>query len=140
MDDGFSTTIAFSASSSGITLLIYEKEVTPPGVDAGGPTDTTTMLNTTWRTASPKKLKSLAQAGVMAAYDPEVYDEIIATVGVNQSMVITWPDGETLTFWAWIDKFTPNPQVEGEQPTAELIIEPSNQNAAGAETAPQHSD
>lgn len=135
LDDGFATLIEFAEDSD---VQMWEKEVTPPGVSGGGENDTSTMQNTTWRTKSPKGLISLVEAGAVVAYDPAVYDEIIAMVNVNQQITITFPDDSTLVFWGWIDEFTPNAAVEGEQPTAELKIIPSNQNAAGTETAPSY--
>lgn len=138
LDDGHQTTIEFSAGSTGVVLttLMEEKTVTPPGVSAGGANPTTTMRNETWRTNAPKALKTLTQSSISVAYDPALYDEIVAQAGVNQSIVITFPDDSTLTFWGWIDEFTPSAAEEGEQPTAEITIIPSNQNASGAETAP----
>ena len=135
IDDGFSTTIDFTDLP---TVTFYEKTVTPPGMDGGGPNDTTTMLNTAWRTKAPKKLKSLTTMTLTAAYDPAVYTDIVGANGINnnQEITVNFPDGSTLVFWGWIDKFTPNEIVEGEQPTAEVIIECSNQDAAGAEIAP----
>ena len=140
IDDGHPTTIAFAESESAVTLLLYEKGVTPPGVSAGGENDTTTMRNSVWRTKAPKSLKTLMPASFVAAYDPEVLDEIIATVGVNQEIVVTFPDSSTWTFWGWIDEFTPNEIVEGEQPTVNVTIIPSNQDANGDEIAPEYSD
>lgn len=133
IDDGFSTTIGFANYPS---VSFYEKEVTPPGLDAGGANDTTTMLNTTYRTRSPKQLVTMAACNFVAAYDPEVYDSVVAMLGENQLITITFPDTSTLAFWGWLDKFTPNALVEGEQPTAQCTIEPSNQNGSGTETAP----
>ena len=139
--DGFSTTIGFAESASGILLSTFlkEKEVTPPGVSAGGENDTSTMRNTTWRTKQPKSLKSLMNSSFVAAYDSSVLDEIIATVGVNQEITVTFPDGSTWVFWGWIDEFVPNSSTEGEQPTANVTIIPSNQDSAGAEVAPAYS-
>lgn len=133
MDDGHGTLITFSADSD---VQLWEKEVTPPGVSGGGENDVTTMHNTTWRTRSPKQLKTLSPASFVAAYDPAVYDEIVSMVNTNQQITITFPDGATLVFWGWIDEFTPNRIIEGEQPTAEVTIIPSNQNNSDAETAP----
>lgn len=140
LDDGFSTTIAFSAGSSGVTLQLWEKEVTPPGIAGGGPNETTTMRNTAWRTMSPKQLMTLLASSLVAAYDPAVYDEMVAMINVNQAITLTFSDNSTLVFWGWIDGFTPNNIVEGEQPTVNLNIEPSNQNAAGTEIAPAYAD
>ena len=135
MDDGFATLISFAEDSD---VQMWEKEITPPGVEGGGENDTTTMQNTNWRTKAPKKLKSLTESSLTVAYDPAVFDEIVAMVNTNQQITITFPDDSTLVFWGWIDGFTPNPIVEGEQPTALVKIIPSNQNASLVETAPVH--
>lgn len=136
MDDGFSTTMTFAEDA---TVKFYEKEVTPPSVEAGGENDTTTMLNTTWRTKAPKKLKTLGDAGLTVAYDPAVYDDVIAMIGVNQKITIKFPDDSTLKFYGWIDVFTPNSIVEGEQPTADVTIVCGNQSTSGGEAAPLYS-
>jgi len=135
MDDGAVTLIEFSADSN---VKMYEKTVTPPGVSSGGAIDVTTMRNTTWRTKSPKTFKDMTDGSLTVAYDPAVYTEILAMIGDNQSIVITFPDATTLTFWGWIDAFTPGEMVEGEQPTAEVTIIPSNMNDSGVETDPVH--
>ena len=136
MDDGFSTTIEFAEDSD---VQMWEKEVTPPGVSGGGEIPTTTMQNTTWRTRSPKSLIDLQPCTFVVAYDPAVYDEIIAMINTNQEITITFPDDATLVFWGWLDEFTPNALVEGEQPTAEVTLIQSNRNASDAETSPVNS-
>jgi hypothetical protein len=133
LDDGFSTVISFAEDTS---VALYEKSVTPPGVQGGGEIDTTTMLNEVWRTRNPKQLKTLSEASFTAAYGAEVYPEIVALVNVNNLITITFPDGATLEFWGWLDEFMPGELVEGEQPTAEVTLIPSNQTAAGEEVAP----
>lgn len=133
IDDGHSTTISFADDPS---VKLYEKEVTPPGIDGGGENDTTTMQNTAWRTRAPKKLKTLSECSFVAAYDPAVYDEILTLINANNLITITFPDGSTLAFWGWLNEFKPNANVEGEQPTAEVTIIPSNQNDSLVETAP----
>jgi len=136
LDDGHSTTVSFGTST--VTKL-YEKEVTPPGMEGGGENDTTTMHNTVYRTKSPKKLKSLTDMSMVCAYDPAAYSELVAAININQLITVTFPDGDTLAFWGWLDVFTPNAIVEGEQPTANVTIICSNQNASGVETAPSYS-
>ena len=135
IDDGFSTKISFANYA---TVDFWEKEVTPPGMEGGGANDTTTMRNTTWRTKAPKKLVSLTDCSFTAAYDPVVYDDVVAMINENQLITITFPDGATLAFWGWLDQFTPNACTEGEQPTANCVIVPSNQNASGTETEPDY--
>jgi hypothetical protein len=138
LDDGYQTLVTFSAASSGVEVF-WEKAVTPPGVDGGGPNDTTTMHNAAYRTNSPKFLKTLTAGSFTAAYDPAILDELIAMVNTNQAITITYPDGSTWVFWGWINAATPGEIVEGEQPTIDITIEPSNQDANGDEIAPVYS-
>lgn len=137
IDDGFSTQIDFADNPS---VSFWEKEVTPPGIEGGGANETTTMRNSTWRTKSPKKLVSLTDCSFTAAYDPVVYEDIIDMINANQLITITFPDDSTLEFWGWLDSFTPNANVEGEQPTAACTIVPSNQtdSATPTEIAPDY--
>jgi len=133
LDDGYQSLISFAADAD---VLFYEKTVTPPGVDGGGEVDTTLMLNATYRTRNPKALITMSNASLVVAYDPATYAEILALVNVNNLITITFPDGSTLAFWGWLNTFTPSELTEGEQPTADIEIIPSNQNATGVETAP----
>ena len=64
MGDGYQTTIDFSefaagSSDASLLLLMEEKEITPPGIAGGGANDASTMRNATWRTMSPKSLRSI---------------------------------------------------------------------------------
>lgn len=133
IDDGFATTMSFALAP---TVKFYEKEVTPPSITGGGANDTTTMRNTAWRTMAPKKLKSLGEAKLSAAYDPAVYTDILSMIQVNQLITITFPDGSTYSFYGWVDEFAPGSIKEGAQPTADVKIICSNQNESGEETAP----
>jgi len=136
LNDGFPTTVSFSNAPSGVTLYIQERDVTPPGIDWGGPNDTTTMRNTAWRTRQPKNLKSLTDMTFEAKYDPQFFDQILTMGGTITTIVITFPDYSTLRFRGWLDKFEPGTIVEGEMATATVTISPSNQTAAGTEVAP----
>lgn len=133
IDDGFSTTISFADFP---TVKFWEKEVTPPGVDGGGPNDTTTMRNLNLRTMAPKKLKTMTEMTFTAAYDPEALQDCFTMVNVNQILEITFPDGSKWQFWGWLDKMVPDAITEGSQPTATVTVQPSNQNASGVETDP----
>jgi hypothetical protein len=136
MTDGHPTTIEFAADSD---VQLKVKELTPIGIDGGGAIDITTMDNTTWRTMAPKSLKTASEMNFVCAYDPAVYNEMISMVNVNQLITITFPDGETVEFYGFINTFTPNAHVEGEQPTANVTIIPTNRNGSGVETAPVYS-
>ena len=136
INDGFPTTISFGNAPSGVTLYIQEREITPPGIDAGGENDTTTMRNTAWRTKQPKKLLSLTECSLVCKYDAAFFSQILTMVKVNTMIVIAFPDESTYRFRGWLDKFTPNAIVEGEMATANITVIPANQTAAGVEVAP----
>ena len=133
--DGFSTTITFAFNPS---VRFCEKEVTPPSIEGGGENDTSTMKNLALRTKSPKKLKTLGEASLLVAYETIVYDDIFALVNQNNLITITFPDGSKLAFFGWLDSFAPGAFVEGEQPTADITIIASNEDAAGVEIDPVH--
>lgn len=140
IQDGHPTKIAFGSQPSGTGpgITFWEKEVTPPGMDAGGENDTTTMRNTLYRTKAPKKLITMTEMTAVVSYDPVLYDDIVAMIKDNQLITITFPDLSTLAFYGWLDKFILGSAVEGEQPTATITIVPSNQTDAGVETAPDY--
>lgn len=139
LNDGFPTRLTFSLASF---VSFRAKTVKPPGLDAGGPVDTTTMDNTLYRTMQPKKLITLSPSTLNAAYDPEVYDSILTMLGKLQQITVHFPPtgtqtvGALYTFWGWIDKFEPADIPEGSQPVASVTIQPSNENTSGIETAP----
>jgi hypothetical protein len=139
IDDGYQTLISFEKGASG-GVKFYEKDVTPPGLDAGGANDTTTMRNTLWRTKASKKLITMTDMTLTVSYDPAIYSDILTMIGDNQQITITFPDGATLVFWGWLDKFTPGQIAEGSQPTATITIIPSNQNDSGTEEPPVYDD
>jgi hypothetical protein len=126
MKDGFSTIITLENIP---TVKLFEKEVTPPQISMGGGIDTTTMRNTGWRTMAAKSLKTLGKVAVTAAYATIAIDSILAQIGINQQITITYPDGSTVSFFGFLDEFTPGQHKEGDQPTAALSIQPTNIDA-----------
>jgi hypothetical protein len=134
LDDGHSTTFAFSADAN---VNLWEKTVTPPGIDGGDEIDTTTMHNNTWRTRAPRQLKTLTEMSCTCAYDPVVYTELLALINVRQSITVHMPDGSTVAFFGFLKNFEPGENSEGEQPTADVTIVPTNVDPDdGTEAAP----
>lgn len=132
-EDGYQTLISFSANPA---VLLKEKSVTPPGWDGGDAIDITTMRNTDLRTFALRKLRTLTESTFNAAFAAGTYSDLAAMINVNQEITITFPEGSSITFWGGLRTFTPGEFVEGEQPTAECAITPTNKNAAGVETLP----
>lgn len=135
LGDGYQSLITFSSTD---TVKFYEKTIKPIGFDGGGGVDTTTMRNSTVRTSEPKALITTMPVSVTAAYEVAVIDVIYALINVKQQIVITFPDGDTVTFWGWLSKFDPGDLKEGEQPTATIEIISGNTNASKEETEPAY--
>ncbi len=136
LTDGFSTVITFGLDGAIKLIERASGDITPPGWDGGGPNDTSSMRNTALRTRQPKKLVTMTDMTYTAFYDPEVYDSILAIINRIGTVFVTFPDGSILEFQGWLDKFMPNGVKEGEPPTAQVTVCPSNQTAAFVESFP----
>lgn len=135
LKEGQGITIAFSRRA---TVSFWEVTIKPPGIDGGDAVEQTTQLNTTWHTTAPRVLKTLTEATVNAAYDPNVYNDIL-TYLINQegSVTVKFEDGSTLDFYGYLRTFEPEEHKEGEQPRASIAITPTNfDNVNKVEAAP----
>jgi hypothetical protein len=138
LKDGYQCAITFS-NATGIAL--WEKTLTPPGIDGGAKVDNTTQHNQGVRTAYPRGLYDTADSKMTVAYDPAVLVTVLAQVNKNQEITLNFPDGSTWTFWGWLGSFIPGPMEEGTQPTAECTIFSGNIDDTGpsdVETAPTY--
>lgn len=125
LGDGFRTLVTLSSDTN---IELWEKSVTPPGIQGDDPTDTTTMQNTTWRTKSPRGLATLTDMTFTAQYDPVIYQSIIAILLDNITITIQFPDHSTLAFYGFVQSFIPGELVEGTPPEATITIVPTNQD------------
>jgi hypothetical protein len=120
MPDGYQTLVAFQRSPQ---INLWEKTVKPPGANAGGGIDTTTMLNSKYRTRANKHLITLDDLSFRAAYDPDVYIDILTNIlNWTQAISVIFPDHSSLTFWGFLDKFEPQEHKEGDMPEADCTI------------------
>ncbi len=134
LPDGYQTLISFAANTS---VSFWEKTVKPPGLDGGDAIAQTTMHNTAYRTMAPRALKTLTESTCVCAYDPNVYNQIIALINVRTSITVHFPDGSTLSFFGFLQKFEPSEVKEGDQPEATVTIHPTNYDpVAHVESAP----
>jgi len=123
LTDGFPTKIAFSRDPD---ISFWETEVTPPGIDGGDAVETSTMFNTDWRTMAPRRLKTLTDATITAAYDPNVFNQLVELCNEEGSVTVTFSDGSTLSFYGYLKMAEPGACVEGEMPTMEITVVPTN--------------
>jgi hypothetical protein len=134
MDNGYRTLVTFASRP---TAEFWEISVTPPGISGGDEIDTTTMHNDTYRTKSPRTLKELTPFTMTAQWDPILYTAMLALINVETTVTVRFPDTSTLAFYGFLKSFTPGEFVEGEPPTVDLEVVPTNQDpTSGDEEAP----
>lgn len=123
LKDGYKTVITFAAD---VDIEFWEKTVKPPGIDGGDHIEQTTMHNTSWRTMAPRSLRTLTESTTKAAYDPVLYTSILALINLETTVTVRFPDGSTLAFYGYLQKFEPDDLAEGTQPEATITITPTN--------------
>ncbi len=134
LSDGFSTKIAFAQDDD---VSFWELTVQPLGLSGGDAIEITTMHNVTYRTMAPRSLITATPITLTVAYDPFVYDQIIALLNVDGDITITFPDTDTLDFFGYLQEFTPSENEEGTMPQASITIQPTNFDPAdGSEQGP----
>lgn len=134
--DGFSTKIALALDPN---ICFWEKEVTPPSYDIGEKIDTTTMFNSAYMTAALQTLIENGEAQIVASYDPAVFDQMVSVVASQgaegNAWTITLPDGTTGSFWGGIRSITPQNNVKGTQPTANIVFIVTNWDSTNKQEA-----
>jgi len=116
---------------------IWEKTVKPPGVDGLPAIDTTTMHNVTWRSFSPRSLKTLTTFTVTGAYDPDCYDDAVTLVNENIVITVTFPDDAQICFWGAITNMDFAELAEGTHPQVTITVTPTNQDNNGVLYGPR---
>jgi hypothetical protein len=117
--DGQSTFVAIDLAE---TISFWEITVKPPAMDLGDPVDQTTMWNSARRTQAPRNLYSLGNVEIECAYNPKVYDEILALIGIVRAISVEFSNHDQVTDWGWLNTFDPQPAAEGEMPRATVTI------------------
>ena len=134
LTDGYQTTISFSGGGFDLGVIFLEKEVQPPALNGGGGIEVTTMRNQVVRTKAHKNLYQLDDLTLQVSYAPESYEAIAGIININGLWTVNFPDGSLLSFFAWLDTFTPAALKEGEFPLAEIKVIVSNINENGIES------
>jgi len=132
--NGFRTTIAIA----GISALFQEVSVTPIGLQADDAVEQTNMRNSNWRTFAGGALLTATEVNVKVHYAPGALEQMRPILRSNRFITLTMPDGATISFYAIVQSFVPDEHTINEQPTATLILIPSNLTTSNppSETGP----
>lgn len=135
-EDGFSTKISFASNP---TVCFWERTVKPPGMNGGDAINTTTMHNSTVHTKAPRSLIDYDNSTLNVAWDPNAFGtgQVKSLINFRDSITCRFPDGSTLTFYGYLQKFEPSDMKEGDMPEASITIVPTNWDPVGrVEAAP----
>lgn len=123
LTDGFQTLITCALDPD---MAFYEKEVTPPGMEADEFTDVSNQHNVRWRTKGVRRLVTLNDLSATVNYDPVLYSQIPAIIGRNTTWTVEFPDHSTLAFYGGFKSWAPGGLSDGAQPEATMTVTPTN--------------
>ena len=109
-------------------IELWEISITPPAVRLGDPVNANSHANDTYGQVAPRTLKKIDKVRAVVGYKTDSYSAIIAQLGVNQQITITFPDGKNFSFWGFLNDFEPEEFSSGEMPEATIVIYPSNRD------------
>lgn len=121
--DGFQSLVTCALDPN---IDLWEKEVTPPGIEADEFNDVSTQQNVQWRTKGTRRLLTLTDMTFTAQYDPVVYNQIRSIAGRNTTWTVMFPDHSTLAFYGALKSFMPSGLSDGGIPEATVTITPTN--------------
>lgn len=131
IQDGFRTVFRIPGVPG---VQLRTRELQPPALLGGAPIETYTMHNGRLETYEPQGLVATSDIVAQCNYDPLCYNLLLTAV-LNEKWiyVITFPDGATMTFLAFMYEFTPASLRKGEFPLAEVKFRRGNRSITGAE-------
>jgi hypothetical protein len=134
LKDGIGTIMTFG---KGPNFPLYgEVELTPPGVNMGGPIDLIGLRTVGWAPAAAQSIKRLQPLNVKIMFDPELVPTAYTFMGRNQVISVRWPTLATLNWYGWIEDLNFEPHQPGQRPLANMVIQPSNLNPNCVLTGP----
>jgi len=104
------------------TIELWEKDVKPPSLDGGEPVEQTTQHNVLWETMAPRSLIKMGPVTFKAAYDPNMYNSLLALINVETTCTETFPDGSTLAYYGFLNKVEPEDVTIGKQPEVNVTV------------------
>ncbi len=130
LKDGYQTLITIGADPD---ASFWEKTVKPPSLDGREKIDTTTMHNDRWVTNAARQLIEMGDVTGKASYDPNVFVLFLQILNVETTITITFPDGSTLAFYGYLQKFEFDELAEGTNPEASYTVVVTNEDPTTGE-------
>jgi hypothetical protein len=123
MKDGHKCFYTFAANPK---VSLWEIETTPPGLDIGDKINTTTHWNDDVVTYAAGQLLDVTDGQFTFAYDPKMLTQLLALVGVEQAITVTYPTRDTECFFGFLKSFTKNGLTRNTMPTGTATVVATN--------------
>lgn len=107
-------------------ISLWEIDGQPPGFDLGDMVNTTTFHNEEVETQSPRALFTVTGGKFQAAFDPIVYNQILAIRGQEGAITCKLPNGDTIDGFGVLKSFKPTTFKNGDMPVADVEVEYTN--------------
>lgn len=125
LENGHHSLITFALDPD---LEVYEKAVTPAGMDGGPPIETFDMFRRRWKTMAPRKLITMTPVTMVCNFDPQVFANLLALINKRTTITEMYPNGDTLAYFGYLQKAEKNSHADGTQPEYTLTVIPTNED------------
>ncbi len=118
------------------TASFFEKTNTPPKMGGVTMIDQTTMWNLDVETAWPGGLWKTGDGKVVAAYDPNLANQILSMIRIPQVITQTWADGSTIAWYGVLIDAEFGTNERNKQPEVTLTFGSTNMDTTYTEQRP----
>ena len=117
LENGFAT-----ASLTTAALAFQVTSVTLPEFTMGDAPDTTTNLNTTYRSKGTRQFIEIGDFTLTGAFDQADYTQLPSIMGVEDTLTVTDVQGTTYVATVEPMTYTPSEMTEDGFPTADVVF------------------
>lgn len=124
MDNGYKITVTIGVDPD---ISVWEKTITPPGLDQGDMIDTTTQHNADGvRSMAFRAFTTITEGSMEVGFNENYLTQIKSVIGVNTTLTFTLPNLGTIAAFGGVRTFEPTGLTDGEHPTATMALAITN--------------
>jgi len=132
--NGFGNRIGVVTTTPVATLTFLETETQPQGWEGESKVEQSSNANTKFRSFEPGALVEKTASTYKVYYQITQLATIKSVLQARAVITLTSKDGSTDVDNGWIRSFVPDPQVNGQRPTASMVIEWEGESSAGTDS------
>lgn len=123
LTNGYQALIAFQLDPD---FSLWEKEVTPPGIEGGDPIDTMTQHDVEYATQAPRALIKHEGGQFTAGYNPGMLVNGDSMINQPQAITYHFPNTDSITYWGYLRSIKATGMSDGTMPLCTAMIEITN--------------